>query len=266
MRNIYIPNMCKILKIFNETETIKTFRVDCKLNHDPGQFVEISVFNFGEVPISISSFSKKYIELSIRRVGRVTNAIHRLKEGDMVGIRGPYGKGYPISEMKNSNINIIGGGCGVAPLRSVILYLKKFRKEYKEVNIFLGFRSPDDILFKKEIEDWMNNNKFKFNVYLTVDKVTDEWKYEKGVITKLLEEKEIDNENSYALMCGPPIMIKYCIETLKNKNFKDEQIYISLERRMKCGIGKCGHCMINDKYVCLDGPVFNYSEGKFLED
>jgi anaerobic sulfite reductase subunit B len=261
--NIYLPKQHKILKVWNETETIKTFRVNHKISHEPGQFLEVSIFNFGEAPISISSYSKEYVDLTIRRVGRVTNALHRLKEGDFLGLRGPYGRGYPMEEMKGKGIIIVGGGCGVSPLRSVVQYIEKFQKNYNEIDLFLGYRSPSEIMFKKDMKQWMK----KFNVHLTVDIPDKNWQYEVGVITKLLEKEEINPKDKFVLTCGPPVMIKFVIKTLKErKNFKDEQIYISLERRMKCGFGKCGHCMINDKYVCLDGPVFNYAEGKLLED
>lgn len=261
-KNIYIPKMVKILKVEDETETIKTFRLNCSLKYQPGQFLEVSVFNFGEVPISISSYSDEYIDLTIRRVGRVTNAIHRLRKGDFLGIRGPYGNGYPMKEIQSKDIMIVGGGCGVAPMKSAIQYLEKFREKYKEIDLFFGYRSPEEIMFKEDMKKWQK----KFNFFLTVDIAPKNWKYDIGVVTKLLEKKKIKAENKIVLTCGPPIMIKFVIETLKKKNFQDEQIYVSLERYMKCGFGKCGHCMINDKYVCLDGPVFNYSQGKFFED
>ncbi|MEM2918150.1 MAG: FAD/NAD(P)-binding protein [Candidatus Altiarchaeota archaeon] len=262
MENIYIPKICKILNVIEETPDIKTFRIDFKANHTPGQFVEVSVFNFGEAPISISSFSNEYIEITVRRVGRVTNAIHRLSEGDFLGIRGPYGNGYPMEKFYDKDLYIIGGGCGIAPLGSVLSYIEKFREKYKDISIFFGCRSPEDILFKRKIEIW----KEKFNVYLTVDTANENWKCDVGVVTKILEKYKVESGNSVALICGPPIMMRFVIETLKKKNFGDEQIYLSLERYMKCGFGKCGHCMINDKYICKDGPVFRYDEAKFLED
>lgn len=261
--NIYLPKLKKILKVWEESKEIKTFKVDCKISHDPGQFMEVSIFNFGEAPISISSYSEEYIDLTIRRVGRITNAIHRLKEGDFLGLRGPYGNGYPMQEMERNGIVIIGGGCGVAPLRSVIQYIEKFQRKYKEIDLFFGYGSPREVMFKKDIDQWMK----KFNVHLTVDVPDREWKYDTGTVIKLLERKNVELKGKSILMCGPPVMIKFVIDTLKKeKDFKDNRIYVSLERMMKCGFGKCGHCMINDKYVCLDGPVFNYTEGKFLED
>lgn len=254
--------MVEILNVEDETETIKTFRVNSKLKYQPGQFLQVSVFNFGEVPISISSYSEDFVDITVRRVGRVTNAIHRLNKGDFLGLRGPYGNGYPMEEMEGRDIMIVGGGCGVAPMRSVIQYLEKFKENYGSVDLFFGYRSPEEIMFKKDMKRWQR----KFNVHLTVDIAPKDWSYDVGVITKLLEKEKIENENKVVLTCGPPIMIKFVIELLKRRNFQDEQIYVSLERYMKCGFGKCGHCMINDKFICLDGPVFNYAQAKFLED
>ena len=171
-------------------------------------------------------------------------------------IRGPYGRGYPMKDMKNKNLIIIGGGTGVAPLRGVIEYVKEHRRTFKNVHIFLGFRDPEDILFKEDIKEWGK----LFEVHLTVDKAPSDYKGNIGLITKLIEEVQPLSRNSLAITCGPPIMIKFVIKLLKVLKFKNSQIYISHERHMKCGIQKCGHCMIKGQYVCKDGPVFRYDK------
>jgi len=260
MENPYLPKLVKIIKVVKETSDTKTFTIDFKAKHDPGQFVEVSVLGIGEAPISACSYSKKYMDLCIRNVGNVTNAISKLKKGDKLGIRGPYGFGYPMHYMINNNITIIAGGTGVAPVRSVIEYIEQNRADFKDVEIFFGFRTPYDMLFKKGIARWQK----KFNVHLTVDKPTKEWKYNKGVVTNLLTN--LSNENKVVVTCGPPIMIKFVIQTLEKLRFHDDQIYVSYERRMKCGIGKCGHCMIKGVYVCKDGPVFRYDIVRNLKE
>lgn len=261
-QEIYLPKQAKIQKIFQETSDVRTFRVDYPCKHDPGQFVQLSIFGIGESPISISSYSQDYLDLTIKKIGNVTNALFGLKEGDKVGIRGPFGKGYPMHEFKQKDIIIIGGGTGAASLRGVLKYLEANKKNFGSVDVFLGYRSPADILFKKDNEKW----KQLFNFNITVDAADANWKGNVGVITTLLEKVPLKRINSAVLTCGPPIMIKFVVEELQVMGFNDQQIWVSLERLMKCGMGKCGHCMIQEKYVCKDGPVFNYLDAKTLED
>ncbi len=260
--NPYIPKQYNVMDVKKETSDTSTFRVNFKSRYMPGQFVMTSLLGIGECPISIASFSNKHVDLCIRNVGNVTNAIHKLKKNSKIFIRGPLGNGYPMEKFLEKNIILIGGGTGVAPLRGVVEYILAKRKKFKNADIFLGYRSPDDILFKRDFKEW----KKKFNFYITVDKGDKKWKGNIGVVTKLLEKHKPNNKNSIVVICGPPIMIKFIVQTLKKFGFKDEQIYISLERLMKCGIGKCGHCLIKGKYVCKDGPVFNYKTAKLLED
>ncbi len=259
--NPYIPKKVEVVEIRKETEDISTYKLNYKLKHGPGQFIELGRLGIGECPISICSYSDKYVELCIRDVGNVTRIIHGLKKGDELSIRGAYGHGYPMEDFKGKNIVAVGGGTGVAPLRSVLKYIEANRKDFGDVQIFLGFRSPEDILFKKDIKTWEK----KFDLNLTVDKASRKWKGCVGVVTKMLEEKGV-KKDSIIVACGPPIMIKFVIECLKKKGIDDKQIYVSYERLMHCGIGKCGHCMVDNKYVCRDGPVFRYGEVKDIED
>ncbi|RLA93480.1 MAG: anaerobic sulfite reductase subunit AsrB [Deltaproteobacteria bacterium] len=258
----YLPREVEIKKIIPQTEDINLYRLEYKITHSPGQFVMVGVYNIGEAPMSIASYSSEYVELCIRNVGRVTSNIHKLREGEKLGIRGPYGRGYEMEKFEGKNIIIIAGGTGVAPVRGVIEYILQHRKKFEEVNIVLGYRNYSQILFKEDMEKWKEN----CNLYVTLDQGDKKWRGHVGLVTKYLEELGFKSGNTIAITCGPPVMIKYVIQTLNNLGFRDEQIYLSMERMMKCGIGKCGHCMIGSKYVCRDGPVFNYVEVKELED
>jgi len=260
--NPYMPEIVKIEKVIKEAEDIVVLRVKHSFEYSPGQFSQISLFGIGEAPFGICSYSKNYLEFCIKSVGSLTNMLQNLKSGDTVGIRGPYGNGYPIKEMFKRNVIIIAGGTGLAPTRSAIQFIEQNRDKFGEVNLFLGFRSPEEIIFKKDIEEW----KKKFNVKITLDKADSSWKGNVGLITSLIEKSKISKENSIVIMCGPPVMLKFTGQLLNKMGFSDDQIYISLERMMKCGIGKCGRCMVKGKYVCKDGPVFRYDESKLLED
>ncbi|MEE9525522.1 MAG: FAD/NAD(P)-binding protein [Candidatus Woesearchaeota archaeon] len=259
--NPYIPKKTKVIDVKKLTRDITLYKLQYKIKHDPGQFVEIGKLGIGECPISICSSSKDYIELCIRDVGNVTRILHGVKKGDNLTIRGPYGHGFPMEDFKGKNIVAIAGGTGTAPLRGVIKYIEANRKDFGDVQIFLGFRSPDDILFKKDIKIWEK----KFDLNITVDKASGAWKGCIGVVPKLMEEKGV-MKDSIIISVGPPIMMKFVIECLMKRGFSEEQIFLSYERLMHCGIGKCGHCMLDNKYVCLDGPVFRYKEAKNLED
>ena len=259
--NPYKPTAVEILKVINETADTKTFRL--KLSHSPmpGMFYELSLFGYGEVPISVASYNDKYVDFCIRNVGTVTSALHKLSKGDKIYVRGPYGNGYPMQNFKDKDITIIAGGTGVAPVKGAIEYIEKHKNDYKNIKIFLGYRSYDDILFNDAIKRWQKN----FNVAIALDKKDPRWSGSVGVITKLIKKTRLNPDSVY-ILCGPPIMLKFVIQELKTINVPDENIYISFERFMQCGIGKCGHCMIEDKYVCKDGPVFRYDSAKYLKD
>lgn len=259
--NPYVPKPYKVTDFYRETSDTFTITIDMKVKHDPGQFVQVTLPGIGEAPVSICSDSDKYIKLNIREVGNVTRALAKLKKGDTLLIRGPYGNGYPMEVLKGNNLLIIGGGCGVAPLKGVIDYVENHRDDYQEVQLVLGYRSPDDIIFKRELAEWKN----KYNLQVTVDKNPQSkfcYDAKVGFVTEYLKEAHLSNENKVVFICGPPIMMKFVIDILKEKGFNDDQIFISAERLMYCGIGVCCHCMIHGKFTCLDGPVFRYDEVK----
>ena len=264
--NPYLPKLYKVLEFYRETHDTFTITVNIKIKHAPGQFVEVSVPGFGEAPISICSYSKNFIKLNIREVGNVTNALARLKKGDTILIRGPYGKGYPLETLKGKNLYIIGGGCGVAPLKGIIEYAEQNRKHYKNISLFFGYCSYDDIIFKRELIGWEK----KHDVHLALDKKQQRghmcYDATQGFITDTLKHTEFSKKDNVAFLCGPPMMIKSVIELLKEKGFSDKEIYISAERLMYCAIGICCHCMIRGKYTCLDGPVFRYDKIKDLKN
>ncbi len=273
----YLPEDATILKITPMTERETLFEIELEngntLGHQPGQFVEVSVPGVGEAPISISSSPTKdgnSFELCVRAVGNVTNILHGLKEGDNIGIRGPYGTGFPVDELKGKDVLFIAGGLGIAPLRSFINYALDKRDEFANVKILYGCREPCELLYEEEIDGWKERDDIEY--LETVDRCPEGvcWEGNIGVITTLIPGIDIDLENTYAVICGPPIMYKFVLMELDKKNIPDERIILSLERHMKCGLGKCGHCQINgsnaEYYVCQDGPVFNYADIKGFEE
>lgn len=262
----YKPMKAEIADAYMVTEKEKFFRVvleDKKeLKHVPGQFVEISIFGIGEAPISICSSptDKGYFDLTVRNVGSFTNALHKLGKGDVVGVRGPYGNGFPIDRMAGNDVLIVGAGLGIVPLRSLIRYIMHERKDFGNVQILMGCKSPKELLFSEESKEWMKRAEIRLSC--TVDRADDEWKGNVGVITTLIPGIDIFPERTYAVVVGPPIMYKFAIVSLLEKGIPDHQIIASLERRMRCGLGKCGHCQIEGVYVCQKGPVFTYEQIK----
>lgn len=261
VEQLYLPKEVKILMTKRESSDCFRLRVNTKklnIKYLPGQFFQVSLPGIGEAPISVASFSEDFVDLNIREVGNLTKAASKLKKNDSLFIRGPYGRGYSVDNLFGKNITIIGGGCGAAPLKGMLDYITKNRKDFGEVAVFLGFRTPEDILFKEEIKTWRRN----FSVSISVDRNPNSSKIACDVcfVTKIVEKAKLSPENNSALFCGPPVMINALIELLKNKGFQNEQIYLSTERLMHCARGVCGHCMIHGKYTCIDGPVFRYDE------
>ncbi|PIN69982.1 anaerobic sulfite reductase subunit B [Candidatus Woesearchaeota archaeon CG11_big_fil_rev_8_21_14_0_20_43_8] len=256
----FLPKKVTILSYQRESADSFTIKVDFAVKHEPGQFVQVTLPGIGEAPISICSYSDKFMELNIREVGDLTKNLAKLKVGDKLFIRGPYGKGYPMKDLKGNNVIIIGGGCGVAPLRGIIDYIEQNRADYGDVKLFLGFRTPGDILFQEKIKGWGKN----FDVRISVDKLPADSCFAGpvGFVTNMVKNEQIDNKNKVVFVCGPPIMMDVVIKILKEKWFNDDQIFISAERLMHCALGLCGHCMIHGKYTCLDGPVFRWDELK----
>ncbi len=284
MNNVFLPNKAKIVKTEKMTNIEKLLQVEIldkeaaeKFDYKPGQFVEVSVMGVGEAPISICStrMKKGLIDLCVRNVGRVSNAIHRLDEGSLIGIRGPYGNGFPMQIMEGSNLLLVAGGLGVAPLRSVLHYAINEKAKYKDISVFYGIRGYDTMLFREEFSNLLKGGcESGCKMYLSYEDADDKEcisleaehsdRCMRGVVTKLFGKAEILLENTYAIICGPPIMYKYVVQELTKKNMPPEKIYMTLERRVKCGLGKCGHCIITDgastKFVCKDGPVFTYRD------
>ncbi|MFW6160157.1 MAG: FAD/NAD(P)-binding protein [Acidobacteriota bacterium] len=267
--NPYVPQVAKIIKIKEEVggiRPVKTFRLQIlEENHFSfkcGQCAMLSVFGKGESMISISSspLEKEYLQFSILKMGRVTTALHDMKEGDKLGIRGPYGNGFPVEEWKGKNLLFIGGGIGLAPIWSVLQTVLKKKKDYGRLILFYGARSSGDLVFKDELEKLRDEMK----VYLSIDVEEPEWKEYVGFVPQNVLEKKPSPENTIAVTCGPPIMIKFVIKNLKELGFKDSQIYTTVENKMKCGIGKCGRCNIGPVYICQDGPVFSWDKLKLL--
>ena len=230
------------------------------LGHGAGQFVQVSVFGVGEAPISVCSSptQTETFELCVRAAGNVTNALHRLEAGDWVGIRGPYGHGFPVEEMAGKDILIVAGGIGLPPLRPVINLVLENREHYGRLIIVCGARSPQDLLFKDELDSWAARDDVEFHII--VEQPDDAWRGPVGVVTVPLRELDVDSAKTVvAASVGPPVMYRFVAFELLAKGLPERNIYFSLERRMKCGVGKCGHCQLNNLYVCVDGPVFCYS-------
>ncbi len=266
-----MPKVGVIEGIRVDTHDVTTFKIVAPeggqpFDFLPGQCAMISVPPIGEAIFSITSSPTEegYIECSIKRCGAVTDYLHQLDEGSELGIRGPYGSNFPVEELKGRDLLFIGGGIGLAPLRSVINYVMDRRDEYGKVDIVYGARTPEDLVHPGDIfEVWPGER--DTDVHLTVDREAEGWKGHTGFVPAYVEELNFSN-NKVALVCGPPIMIKYTIQTLEKMGFRREQIYTTLELKMKCGVGKCGRCNIGDKYVCKDGPVFRCDEITELPD
>ena len=264
--NIYQPHLARIVRTLPQIKDHRLFQLrfeDSEIRQNfsyrPGQFVELSIIGTGEAPISISSSPTRpgVIELCVRRIGRMTEALFRLPLNSLVGVRGPYGNGFPVEKMRGNNLLIVAGGLGMAPLRSLLWYALDNRSLFKEVILMFGAKVAEEMLFKYELLTLLDRTDMR--CLLTVDK--DEgrtWPAQVGVVTKLFDLVEVDPKITYATVCGPPIMYRFVLKKLLEKNFSKDRILMSLERKMKCGVGKCGHCMIGYKYTCIDGPIFTY--------
>jgi sulfite reductase subunit B len=274
---IHIPRKATIKRIekLTETETFFEIELDDKkpLNHKPGQFVEVSIFGIGEAPISVSSAPNKNssFELVVRRVGNVTGRLFKMKAGDKLGIRGPFGKGFDPTLFEKKHLLLASGGLGIVPMRSLINYVlnKENRKKFKDITILYGAKQPSEALFMDEVEEWKKFPDVRCEI--TVDQCAEGecWNGCVGLITALfptIKLDKFDSQDTIAVVVGPPVMYKFVIKCLQTLGIPDENIFVSLERRMKCGVGKCGHCQINGIYVCKEGPVFNYAEIKDLPE
>jgi len=261
MNNPYRPIETKVLEVISETPTIKTIRMKPveEIHFATGQFIELTIPGVGEAPFTPSSKPsvKDIIEVSVMRVGKVTEKIHQLKKGDIIGLRGPFGQGYPLDKFKGKEVLIVGGGCGFAPLRSLMYALFEISGEFKKLLFRGGCKSPSEFLYRKEVAQW--GQRADLDMVLTVDQGDDTWKGNVGLVTTILNKLQMDPQEGVAIVCGPPIMMRFAIIKLLDLGFREENIYLSMEKNMSCGIGKCGHCRIGTYYACKDGPVFQYS-------
>jgi 2-polyprenylphenol hydroxylase and related flavodoxin oxidoreductases len=271
---LYVPDIATITETEALTPTEKKFVIqfDDKEKRDqftffPGQFLEVTVFGIGEAPFSIPSSpnQKGSFELCVRNIGSVSGAMHKLQPGSKIGIRGPFGKGYfPYEKMKGNNVVIIAGGLGLAPVRSLIKLILEDRKSYKGLTLIYGCVEPGLLLYKNEVEELKKRD--DIDVMLTVDRPDESWKESVGVCTNLIPGLKYLPEDTFAVICGPPIMYRFVMIELEEKHYKPENIFLDMERRMECGVGKCNHCHIGDKLCCVDGPIFSLWEIKNLKE
>ncbi|MCD6519569.1 MAG: FAD/NAD(P)-binding protein [Anaerolineae bacterium] len=269
--NPYLPMSMVIQRIVDETDdrTIKSFDLAFACEEDaerfcfsPGQFCELSVFGKGEAPFGIASSptEKGFLRFTIKKAGVVTSALHSLVPGDVIGLRGPLGNCFPLERMKGKDVVVIGGGFAFTTLRSLIVYLLEGgeRDQYGKITVVYGARNPGLLMYKEDLAAWEERDDIE--VWQTIDREAPGWTRKVGFVPAVVEEVAPSAENAIAVICGPPIMIRFTLPVMTKLGFQKEQIYTSLENRMKCGIGKCGRCNVGPKYVCVDGPVFSMAE------
>ncbi len=267
--NVYLPHIAVIEKIIEETPNVLTFHFNFKdeklrkeFTFESGQFGEYSVFGVGEATFCISSSPTRrdHLEAAVARVGKVTNALHRLSVGAEIGFRGPFGNSFPLDYLKGKNLVFVAGGIGLAPLRSLIWNVIDNRDNYENIDIIYGARTPVDLCFNYDLEAWDKDTMVKMTT--TVDREAEGWTGNVGFVPSITEKVAPSAKNAVAIVCGPPVMIRFTFPVLENLGFTPEQMITTLEKRMKCGVGKCGRCNIGDIYVCRDGPVFSFAHIK----
>jgi len=264
-QNPYQPVNGKIVDVIEESATIKSFVLvpEEEFRFSTGQFVELTLPGEGEAPFTPSSSPSQTdkMEITIMKAGHVTGLLHECKKGQSVGIRGPYGNGYPIDKFIGKEVYIIGGGVGLAPIRSLFLTLVDRIDDFKSIVCRFGSKTPDDFIYKNTLfNEWQNIK--GVDIKLTVDKANGKWSGNVGLVTDIVKPDDVKIKNAVAIVCGPPIMMKYATQKLLGCGFKPEDIYLSMEKNMSCGIGKCGHCMLGKYYVCKEGPVFTFEQIK----
>ena len=271
---IFQPSLARIERILPQISDHRLFQLEFvdenvskAFSHSPGQFVELTVMGVGEAPLSISSPPTRpgVIELCVRKAGSVTSALFELQKGDLVALRGPFGRGFPVDLLKGQDLLLVAGGLGMAPLRSLLQAVLDDRASYGDLVLMYGARNPDDILFKYELVGLMNRTDIKYLLSVDVDE-EGIWRQYIGVVTGLFERVELSHETTFCALCGPPIMYRFVIQELVKRHIPPERIFVSLERMMQCGVGKCGHCAIGEYYCCTDGPVFKYSEISHIKE
>jgi sulfhydrogenase subunit gamma (sulfur reductase) len=269
--SIYMPTAARIVQVERFTEYEKLFTIELpsgfSLDHRPGQFVEISALGVGEAPISISSSPSRTngkFELCVREVGKLTGALHRMEPGAMVGIRGPFGRGFPIERFRGKDMMFVAGGLGLAPLRSLINEVLDERGKFGRVIILYGTKTPADLLFPEELKEWDARDDVELHV--TVDRASENWVGNVGVITTLFPKIKLSPRNMVCVMVGPPVMYRFALMEVLGKGIVEGNIWMSFERQMKCAVGKCGHCQLHHIYTCQEGPSFSYADIKHLEE
>ena len=269
MSNAYLPIQMKVdgIVVEDPAKMLRTFDLTFNSDDDrkafkymPGQFCEFSILGKGESPFGIASSPTEegFLRFTVNRAGSVTNEIHHLREGDTVGIRGPLGNWYPVEKFKGENVVIVGGGFAFTTLRSLIVYMLEHRGDYGDITVIYGARTPDLFIYKDQLEEWKVRDDIV--LHLTIDNPVDGWSGLTGFVPTVTKDISPSPEKAWVVLCGPPIMIKYTLPVISDLGFPDERVYTSLERRMKCGIGKCGRCNIGSRYICADGPVFSMAE------
>lgn len=267
--NVYLPKIAVVDRVVDEIQDVKTFywRFEDPADQEafrgfkPGQFVQVTLFGSGEMPLSLPpSPTEGETFFTVRRVGSCTEALHRLGPGGKFGVRGPYGNGFPMDSFHGKNLVFVAGGIGLIPLRSCIVYALAHREKYRRIQIFLGARTPKDLMYREKLREWEASAGVE--CHLTVDRADDGWTGNVGVVGSLFKKSGVDVpvEDTVAFVCGPPVMFRFVIRDLAGMGFSEENIVSTLERYMKCGVGKCGHCCIGVAYVCVDGPVFTYRQ------
>jgi NAD(P)H-flavin reductase len=270
MQNIYLPQRVKITKIEEQSPTVKLFRLSpiektsFEKNEDglifnPGQFLLIGQIGYGESPFGAlsSPCQTKYMEIAVRKAGTVTSYLHSLKQGDEITLRGPYGNGFPLDFIKGKDVVLATGGCGIPPIAALVEYIIENKEDFGRIYLLYGAKSPDEILMKSKIKEWKDAG---INIIITIDKPAPGWKGPVGFVTDLIKNIKIDEANAVATMCGPGPMMNAMEKIFKPLGISDRRIFVSMERKMQCGVGKCQHCTTGDKYVCQDGPVFYYDQ------
>lgn len=263
--NLVRPEPHKIIDIIKETDQEWTFRLENSLPIQDGQFMQVSLPRVGEAPISVSGYGPDYCDFTIRNVGHVTTELFKLQAGNQLFLRGAYGHGWPVSKFAHQNMVIIAGGTGVAPIKSLVTRFFKEPEKYGDVYLILGFKDSTSILFSDTLAEWQKAPNIHAIYTLDHEKYAD-WRT--GLVTQFVNEIPFTtfNDQYQCVVVGPPVMMKFAIQSLQKQAIPDDKIWVSYERNMSCGVGKCGHCRIDDTYVCLDGPVFNYATAKNLVD
>lgn len=262
--DLYKPLKCELTRVIDESPLIKTFVLvpEKEFSFDTGQFIEVTIDGLGEAPFTPSSspLQKDQLEVTVMKTGYVTDHMHSMKPGDIMGIRGPFGRGYPVEKFYDKEVLILGGGCGFAPIRSLLFNLIAISDELRKVTLCYGSKTPEDCVYKPYIQKLRDTPKFE--VFRSVDQADANWTERVGVVTVLLDDVNMDIKNSVAVVCGPPIMMKFGCMKLLEMGYPEQDIFLSMEKNMSCGLGKCGHCMMGHYLVCKDGPVFTYDEIK----